>query len=70
MPTSFVKSKNDHSIESVPYFSAIAWGIFLLFAGFVYLLSGELRGATTALEAASFANAGALDVSTISADEE
>lgn len=60
----FSKNKtnsSEHSIESVPFFPAIAWGIFILFAAFVYLLAEELKETTLVLEAATYENTSAVE---------
>lgn len=48
------KKSGDHSIESIPFFSTIAWSVVVLFSVFLYLLVGELRQTTLALKAATF----------------
>jgi hypothetical protein len=48
-----MKTGSERSIEGLKFFPLIAWCVFALFAGFVYLLASELRETTTALQAYS-----------------
>lgn len=54
------KSTSDHNIESVPFFSVIAWSIFILFSLFVFLLTRQLKETTVALESQAWEQAGFL----------
>ena len=42
-----MKTGSERSIEGLRFFPLIAWSVFVLFAGFVYLLASELRGTVT-----------------------
>jgi putative CocE/NonD family hydrolase len=42
-----MKTESERSIEGFRFFPLIAWSVFVLFAGFVYLLASELRGTVT-----------------------
>lgn len=55
------KKSGDHSIESIPFFSTIAWSVVVLFSVFLYLLVGELRQTTLALKAATFQKVDAVE---------
>ena len=46
-----MKTGSERSIEGLKFFPLIAWCIFALFAGFVYLLASELQETMTTLEA-------------------
>ena len=48
-----MKTGSERSIEGLKFFPLIAWGVFVLFAAFVYLLANELQQTATTLEAAS-----------------
>ena len=48
-----MKTGSERSIEGLRFFPLIAWCVFALFAGFVYLLASELRETTTTLQAYS-----------------
>ncbi|MBY0309614.1 hypothetical protein K2Q16_00475 [Patescibacteria group bacterium] len=53
------KSPRNRSIDSIPFFPAIAWSIFVMFAAFVFLIANELKQTTLVLEAATFENTSA-----------
>jgi hypothetical protein len=46
--------RSEKAIESVPFFPAIAWSIFVMFALFVYLLTSELKNTTAIIEASTY----------------
>lgn len=48
-----MKLGSEKTIEGLKFFPLIAWGVFVLFAAFVYLLANELQQTATTLEAAS-----------------
>ena len=56
-----MKTGADRSIEGLKLFPAFAWGIVILFAGFVYTLTLELRSVADTLETTASINAAIVD---------